>query len=37
MKKKEDRRVLMTKRMLKDALIEILKKKDIYHISIREL
>lgn len=36
-KKTEDRRVRMTKRMLKNALIELLKKKDIYHISIREL
>ncbi len=27
----------MTKRMLKAALIEMLKEKDIYHISIREL
>lgn len=35
--KKEDRRVTMTKRMLRDALIEMLKEKDIYHISIREL
>jgi AcrR family transcriptional regulator len=37
MEKREDRRVAMTKRMLKDALIEMLKEKDIYHISIREL
>ena len=37
MEKREDRRVAMTKRMLKDALIEMLKGKDIYHISIREL
>lgn len=37
MKKREDRRILMTKRMLKDSLIEMLKEKDIYHISIREL
>ena len=37
MVKKEDRRVLLTKRMLKDALIEMLKTRDIYHISIREL
>ncbi len=37
MAKKEDRRIRMTKRMLKDALIELLKKKDIYHVSIREL
>lgn len=37
MEKKEDRRISMTKRMLKDALIEMLEEKDIYHISIREL
>lgn len=37
MDKKEDRRITMTKRMLKEALIEMLKDKDIYHISIREL
>ena len=35
--KKEDRRVSMTKRMLKGALIELLKERDIYHLSIREL
>ncbi len=37
MEKKEDRRTAMSKRMLKDSLTEMLKKKDIYHISIREL
>ena len=37
MEKKEDRRVTMTKRMLKDALIGMLRDVDIYHISIREL
>lgn len=37
MEKKEDRRVQMTKRMLKDALTETLHEKDIYHISVREL
>ena len=37
MVKKEDRRVQMTKRMLKNALIEMLKDRDIYHISIRDL
>lgn len=37
MEKKEDRRVTMTKRMLKDALIEMLREIDIYHISIRGL
>lgn len=35
--KKENRRVAMTKRMLKDSLVELLKQKDIYHITIREL
>ena len=34
---REDRRVVMTKRLLKEALIEKLKEKDIYHISVREL
>lgn len=34
---KENRRVMLTKRMLKDALVELLRKKDIYHISVREL
>ena len=37
MEKKEDRRVTMTKRMLKEALIEMLRETDIYHVSIREL
>ena len=37
MERKEDRRVTMTKRMLKDAFIEMLKETDIYHISVREL
>lgn len=37
MEKREDRRISMTKRMLKDALIGMLEEKDIYHISIREL
>ena len=37
MEKKEDRRIAMTKRLLKAALIELLKEQDIYHISIREL
>jgi AcrR family transcriptional regulator len=36
-KKREDRRIMMTKRMLKDALTKMLKEKDIYHISVREL
>lgn len=37
MEKKTDRRIAMTKRLLKEALIELLKEKDIYHVSIREL
>lgn len=37
MGKKGDRRVAMTKRLLRDALIEMLREEDIYHISIREL
>jgi len=37
MEKKTDRRIIMTKRLLKESLIEILKEKDIYHVSIREL
>ena len=37
MERKEDRRVAMTKKMLKDALTEMLSEKDVYHISIREL
>ncbi len=37
MAKREDRRVTMTKRLLKDALIELLRQHSIYQISIREL
>ena len=37
MEKKEDRRIAMTRRMLKEALTEMLRDTDIYHISIREL
>ena len=37
MEKREDRRIMMTKRLLKDALIDMLKERDIYHIPIREL
>ena len=37
MEKKEDRRITMTRRMLKDALTEMLRETDIYHVSIREL
>ena len=37
MEKKEDRRIAMTKRMLKDALTDMLREIDIYHVSIREL
>lgn len=33
----ENRRVRMTKQLLKNALIELLEQKDIYHISVREL
>ena len=36
MEKKEDRRVTMTRRMLKEALTELLRETDIYHVSIRE-
>lgn len=34
---KEDRRVTMTKRMLKDALLDMLKTESIHRISIRDL
>ena len=37
MEKKKDRRVLMTRRMLKEKLTEMLHETDIYHVSIREL
>ena len=37
MDKREDRRVSMTKRLLKDAMTELLREKDIYHIAVREL
>lgn len=37
MREKENRRVAMTKRMLKNALIKILQNTDIYHVSIRDL
>lgn len=37
MEKKEDRRITMTKRMLKEALTDMLRETDIYHVSIREL
>ena len=37
MEKKEDRRVTMTRRMLKEALTELLRETDIYHVYIREL
>ena len=37
MEKRDDRRVTMTKRLLKDALIELLRQQSIYQISIREL
>ena len=35
MEKKEDRRVTMTRRLLKDALTDILRTEDIYHVSIQ--
>ena len=34
---KEDRRTKITKQMLKESLLELLKKNDIHHIKIREL
>lgn len=34
---KEDRRIKMTKKILKESFLEMLKTHDIYHISIREL
>lgn len=37
MERKKDRRVAMTKRMLKEALTGVLRETDIYHVSIREL
>ena len=37
MEKKEDRRVAITRRMLKEALTAMLRETDIYHVSIREL
>lgn len=37
MKEKLDQRTMLTKRMLKDSLIGMLKKESIYQISIREL
>ena len=37
MEKKIDRRILMTKQLLRNALIDLLNEKDIYRISIREL
>ena len=37
MDKREDRRISMTKRMLKEAMTELLREKDIYHIAVREL
>ena len=37
MEKKIDQRIMLTKRLLKEALIEMLKETDIYHVSVREL
>lgn len=34
---KENQRIVVTKKMLKDALFQLLKKKDIDHISVKEL
>lgn len=34
---KENQRVVITKKMLKDTLLQLLKKKDIDHISVKEL
>lgn len=34
---KENQRVMLTKRLLKDALVELLREKDIYKVSVREL
>ena len=36
-RKKEDRQVSLTKRMLKDALTKMLREMDIYNVSIRDL
>ncbi len=37
MGKGEDRRVKLTNQMLKDALTQLLERKDIYHIAVREI
>ena len=34
---KEDQRVMLTKRLLKDSLVSLLKEKTIFKITIREL
>ncbi|MCM1167492.1 MAG: TetR/AcrR family transcriptional regulator C-terminal domain-containing protein [Lachnospiraceae bacterium] len=34
---KENQRVMLTKKLLKNALVELLQKDSLYHISIREL
>lgn len=34
---KENQRIMLTKKLLKDSLTELLKAKSIYHVSIREL
>lgn len=34
---KENQRIVVTKKMLKEALLQLLKKKDIDHISVKEL
>ena len=37
MARNEDRRIALTKRLLKEALTALLKTKDLYHVTIREL
>lgn len=37
MYEREDQRVMLTKRLLRDSLVELLKEKSIYKITIREL
>ncbi|MDD7390885.1 MAG: TetR/AcrR family transcriptional regulator [Lachnospiraceae bacterium] len=37
MKKKENQRIALTKRLLRENLLELMKKKNIRHISVKEL
>ena len=37
MKKREDQRITLTKKLLRDSLVELLNEKSIYKITIREL